>query len=156
MGSATVTFEAVSDTLAGIGKRIADAAGDTTIGVHEDAEPYPDGTDAVTVASAQEFGAGRIPPRPHVRRYYDSGGAREMGDVGARALGKVIDGAAASLIGEEIGKLGQAGVRDLIESGQLDPLSPVTLANPDRDPRGIPLLDTGHLVEQITHRTGGD
>lgn len=148
-----VEVELVRDTLAATVADLRALEQEITIGVHADAEPYPDGTDAVMVARAQEFGDGPIPPRPFERGYFDSGGARELGDVALETIGKVIDGDAdPEDVGNDVGETGVAGVRDYVEAGtNLDPLSPVTRDNPDRDPRGIPLLDTGHMLDQIDY-----
>jgi hypothetical protein len=90
-----------------------------------------------------------VPARAPLRRYFDGGGAKELGDASAKAVGEIVDGEDADEAFEPVGELGVKGVRKTIESGLGPALSPVTMANPDRDPRGIPLLDTEHLLSQI-------
>ena len=47
--------------------------------------------------------------------------------------------------------------RGYIEAGtNHQALAQATRDNPDRDQRGIPLLDTGHLVSQIDYKVGAD
>ncbi|MCA9680723.1 MAG: hypothetical protein KC457_00890 [Myxococcales bacterium] len=52
------------------------------------------------------------------------------------------------------GRAAAEAIKRTIRSGQLTPLSPATLANKDRDPAGIPLDDTGQLLEAIRAELG--
>jgi len=126
-----------------------DVKGGETIGWHGDAQPYPDGESVVAVAAAHEFGTPTIPARSPLRTYYDSGGAKDLGDAAAKAMRQAPLGTGKAAMLDAVGKAGVDGVRKTIERGLQPSLSPATLANPDRDPRGIPLLDTGHLLEQV-------
>jgi hypothetical protein len=146
---AGVEVEVLGDVLDAVAATVKALAQTVTIGVHADAAPYPDGTSVVEVARAQEFViAGG---RPFVRGYFDSGGARELGDVAAEVIFDVVAGKATSgTVGKKIGETGVEGVRGYVEAGtNLTPLAQMTRDNPDRDQRMIPLLDTGHLIGQI-------
>lgn len=142
------------DLLEGLLDRLEDLPQTVTIGIHEDAEPYPDGTSVVQVAAAQEFGTPSTPARPFIRGWFDSGGSRELLDVATEMLGKVADdNAQPADVGEAVGEAGADGIQDYIRSGIDPPLAPATLANPERDQRGIPLLDTEHLWDQIDYES---
>lgn len=135
-------FEVVRSTLDGVLERVKDSARVITIGVHEDAEPYPDGTPVATVYAAQEFGTLTIPPRPSLRAYFDGGGAKAMGDAAKKALGEVVDRSDPDVIAEAVGELAVAGVKSIIESGIAPSLKD--------DTSRTPLIDTGHLLDSIT------
>jgi len=137
-----VEVEIIGDVLGGITSRLVSLdrlAG--TAGVHDDADDYPGGTSVLVVAATQEFGGGDNPPRPFERPYFDSRGAKEMGDAAADAVGKVIDGAAPTTVPKAAADVGAAGVREWIERG---------LAYPAGGDSSTPLTSrTGHLVSQI-------
>jgi hypothetical protein len=138
----------------GIVARITDAAGATIIGWMADADPYPDGTPVTMVAAAHELGTPDTPARAPLRTYADGPGKRELGDAAANALGKVIDGADPGDLGEAIGETGVEGVRTVIERGLQPALK--SPRGPGHDPRNIPLMDTGHLVDQLSHEQEDD
>jgi hypothetical protein len=121
-----------------------------TIGVHEDADPYPDGTDVATVAAAHEFGTESIPERSFLRGWLSSGGESVIANEGERQIGAVVDGNDPKSITVVIGAASVKGITDRMDSGIDPPLAPATLANPDRDPAGTPLLDTRRLRDSIT------
>ena len=137
-----VEVDIIGDVLAGITSRLVSLdrlAG--TAGVHDDADDYPDGTSVLVVAATQEFGGGEVPPRPSQRPYFDSRGAKEMGDAAAEAVGKVIDGSAPTTVPKAAADVGAAGIRTWIERG---------LAYPAGGDSPDPLASrSGHLVSQI-------
>lgn len=150
---AGATFEVVGDVLDGIGDRVKDMAGlAVTVGVHSDADPYPDGTSTLAVMSVQEFGTQDVPARAPLRVYFDGKGRKELGDASAKQMGEVVDGESPQDAGEAIGAIGVEGVRGTIKAGLAPALADSTRNKPGRDSRMIPLLDTGHLISQITDK----
>lgn len=133
----------------GVVKRLAGLAQSLTIGVHDDADPYPNGTDVAVVGAVHEFGSAEVPQRSFLRGWIDSGGQSVVGNVGEEAIGKVVDGADTKLITKDIGEASVEGITKRMDAGIFPPLSPATLANPARDQRGIPLEDTERLRDSI-------
>lgn len=146
-----VDVDVRGDILPGVAKRIAELKGEVTIGLHADAAPYPDGTDVVMVGAFHEFNK-----RPWMRAWYDSGGQKALSAAAVKGVGMAVDGTEnAAAVNERIGETGVDGLRDFVESGQVTPpLEQATLANPNRDRRGIPLLDTGHMIGQVDWKAG--
>ena len=149
MVSASVEVELIDKGLDAIVKRLASSELEVAIGVLDDAEPYPDGTPTLTVLAVQEFGTATTPARDPLRSHFDGGGSKELGDASAKALGEVVYGDKPEAAFAVVGELGAEGVRDGIEAGLQPALKDSTRDRPGRDPRGIPLLDTGHLLSQI-------
>lgn len=138
----------VQDTGAtGLMRRLSDLDQAVTVGVHADAAPYPDGTDVVTVAASHEFGTDELPRRSFLRGFVDSGGSKEIADAGQAQVGKVVDGADADSVGEEMGEAAVDGVLDFMAKGIRGVGHPGytgTTAGTVRD-----LDESGHLRSQI-------
>jgi hypothetical protein len=135
-----------------LAKRLAQLAaqvkktGTLNVGFPEHAT-YPDGTRVALVATIQEFGApaAGIPPRPFFRGMV----ARESGhwgdDLAALLKHNGMDGPAAlEAIGQEIEEELKMSIRDLISP----PLKEATIA---RKGNPKPLIDTGHMLNSVTH-----
>lgn len=152
MASAGVDVEVKDDRLGGVEGGVEELLGDVVGGWLATAAPYPDGTSVVTVAAAQEFGTSAIPARAPARTWYDSGGKDELTAIVAAELGNAVDGKAASL--EPAGAAIVEGIADTIKRGLSPALSESTIASgatgkKKRDARGIPLLDTSHLIDSL-------
>jgi len=103
-----------------------------------------------------EYGLG-VPKRPFVR----------MTLQGKRAeIDKTIEGAIQRVIGSKgkwggakahslVGRRVVAELRRTLAARVPPPLSPATMADPDRDKRGIPLVDTGQIRDSLTWRSEG-
>ncbi len=130
----------------GLEGRLRELGQSVTVGIHEDAEPYADGTSVVMVGAVHEFGSGDVPQRSYLRGYVDGPGKKELGRVAAGKVGAVVDGADPDTIGEALGEFAVAGVLGFMGAGIVG--SP---AGPART-----LDDTGHLRSQITHQPGAD
>ena len=113
-----------------------------TIGVHEDAPDYPDGTSIIVVAATQELGSDDVPARSYLRGWVDSGGQSVVANVGQAQIGKVVDGAAPATVGVEIGEASVKGVLARMEQG--------IFGDPDGERRE--LNRTGHLRDNIEAR----
>ena len=149
MASAGVDFGVEADALTATAQRVSEYAGEVVAGWLDDAKPYSDGTDVRRVAAVHEFGTSDVPARMPLRSYFDSRGKDELARATAEGLGQTVDGKQAEQELEQVGELAAEGIGAGIESGLQPALAPSTLANPDRDSRGIPLLDTGHLLSQV-------
>lgn len=121
-----------------------------TVGIHEGAPAYPDGTPVASVGAAHEFGTSTIPQRSFLRAWSDSGGQSVIANVGTTQIGKVVDGAAAATVTAEVGQASVKGITERMDRGIFPPLSPATLANPNRNPDPTPLEDTLRLRDSIT------
>lgn len=149
---ATAELEVVSDTLTERIAAVAEIAEGMTIGVHDDAEPYPDGTSTATVMAVHEFGTGDIPARAPMRKYFDGGGSRDLSDAIAEAVADALDGMDPERAVQLAGNAAVDGIVRGIASGLTPALA--SPRGPGHDQRNIPLIDTGHLVSQIKAKVG--
>lgn len=135
----------------GLIKRLVDAEGEVLFGVFEDAPQHVsrDGgrVPMAQLAATHELGLG-VPERSFLRGYVDGDGRRDLGDAAATALGEVVDGAPAEKAFEKVGETGVEGVRARMMAG-LTPALKRPL-DPERDQRGIPLVDTEQLIKSIS------
>ena len=124
----------------GLEARLAELSQSVTVGVHEDAGTYPDGTHVAVVGAAQEFGTDKIPARSWLRGWVASGGQSVIANVGQDQIGEVVDGAKPDSVSEKIGAASVKGIVSRMDRG-------ITGAGGEeaRD-----LQDTGRLVESIT------
>jgi hypothetical protein len=111
-----------------------------TIGVHEGAGNYPDGTPVTVVGARHEFGDG-VDERSWLRGYLDAGGTAELADAAQGQIGEVVDGADPDTVGEKVGEVAVAGIVARMDRG-----IPGAAGGPARD-----LQDTGQLVDSITY-----
>lgn len=140
---------------------------------------YEDGTPVAYVAAIQEYGSGKIPPRPFMRPAIDQHKQEWMETAGAAAK-KVLAGEISAADG--MGLLGLQAEGDVLKAIQAvnaPPLSPLTLAarayrqqtgkavtgktlgklskqlkNGTIDLSGVntkPLNDTGFMIATLTH-----
>jgi hypothetical protein len=122
------------------------------VGFPDDGEPYEKGQDttALTVALVHEFGApnANIPERPFVRTAYDEN-VEAITTRAAEALGRVIDGL--STPEHEIAKLGEMHAADIQRKIQTGPFYPLKHSTVARKKSDRPLIDTGHMIQSVTH-----
>lgn len=104
------------------------------------------------VLAYHEFGGpnGDDPPeRMPVRRGLRKA-SRQINRQFASGVKKIHRGSAgAEAVAEALGEVAVKAIKDGIKAGLPPPLAESTLAKPGRDARGIPLLDTGQLIESI-------
>jgi len=110
------------------------------------ANPYPDGTDVIDVAVANEFGTETIPERSFLRSAIreNKGAYKKLNRKHLKKIRKMTAEKALELLGTEA-----AGhVADKVNDVSTPPNAPST-----RDRKGSenPLVDTGHLKQSITH-----
>jgi hypothetical protein len=122
----------------GLMRRLEGLAGSVTIGVHEDAGAYPDGTPVATVGAAHEFGGG-VPQRSWLRGYLDDGGTGELGEVAQASIGEVVDGDAPDTVVVSVGEAGVDGIVARMNRG---------IAGEGGEPSRT-LQDTGKLRDSI-------
>jgi len=119
------------------------------VGVHKDSIPYPDGTPTGLVAAANEFGTSRIPERSFLRSTLSENEGKYSAlmekAVKAVADGKLTLERAANLIGLEM----VGDVQEKITTLSTPPNAPSTIKK-----KGFnnPLIETGHLRTQISHK----
>ncbi len=119
------------------------------VGVHSDSVAYPDGTPTGLVAGANEFGTSTIPERSFLRstmeekqEAYSKLGAELMQLV---AADKMTMEEAATITGLQM----VADVQDKITELKDPPNAPSTIKRKGSD---NPLIDTGHLRNQINYK----
>jgi hypothetical protein len=107
------------------------------------------GKSNAAVLAIHEFGAPGVPKREPIRQGLIRSKKR-INRIWAKRIKLIHTGtsggrAAADAMGDEVKKAIQKGIKSRLPP----PLSPATLAQPKRDKRGIPLLDTGQLHDSI-------
>lgn len=106
------------------------------------------GLPVATILAIHEYGVG-VPERSVIRewvagnadvlrRAHSTGTQRELAGRGTREDTY-----------KSVGKAASEGLQRRIRNFIPPPLSPRTMANPDRDPRGIPLWDTGQILDSL-------
>lgn len=119
------------------------------IGVLSNAGSYPANQGSMNlaeVATAHEFGTGKIPERPFMRQAFDTGN-KKISDFIKNERDKIYQGA--STTDESLHKLGvlhQGQVQETIATGEFAPLAPSTIK---RKGSSKPLIDTGRLRQSI-------
>ena len=118
------------------------------IGVFQaDSDPYPDGTDVISIAFAHEFGTYRVPERSFMRAGFDSNKSR-IDQICESLLDRVIQGElAVAAMYEAIGAEVVGLIQDYLTNLRDPPNSPETIA---RKGSSNPLIDTGQLRSSIT------
>ncbi len=119
----------------------------------ESGETYEDGMTVLDVAVIHEFGAPKanIPQRAHVRAAYDED-LENLARMAKNEMGLIVDGK--STPEESITRLGEyhAGViKNKIRTGPFVPLKPQTVR---RKGSSAPLIDTGQMINSVTHVEG--
>lgn len=102
-----------------------------------------------TILAFQEYGTARIPERSLVRAWTD-GHHRELGDAFKTGVLRQLaaQGSTTATL-ELVGKVAREGMTRRLWSRIPPPLAAATLANPNRDPRGIPLVDTQQIMDSL-------
>jgi hypothetical protein len=107
-------------------------------------------SEVATVGAVHEFGApaNNIPERSWLRSAYDEN-KRRLDQVKAKETGRVIDGKQNAR--QAIGRVGEwfaAQVKNKIRKGPFAPNLPATIL---RKGSTKPLIDTGQMIQSITH-----
>lgn len=136
------------DLKAGTEKRIKGALEKKTLKVgFFDTAKYPNGASVAEVATYNEFGTSKIPPRPFMRHAVDDK-KKEWMEFLARNIEAWGD------VHLAFGRLGEKTRNDIIRSIDLlrePPNSPATIA---RKKSSHPLIDTGFLKSNVTYEVG--
>jgi len=121
-----------------------------SVGVPEDAAPYPDGTPTAMVAAVHEFGSPsrNIPERSFMRSAIEENQDKYI-DLAQAGLQRVIDGhMTLHQLGALIGQAAEDDVKSKITDLQDPPLKEATIKAKGSD---NPLIDTGHLRQSIRY-----
>lgn len=123
------------------------------VGISRDAA-YPDGTKVETVAFRQEFGDGRIPPRPFMRNAMAEREG-EWRDLVRDAYRDIVrpDGFTPREALELVGEFVKSDIVESLDALTQPPLSPRTVAAKERKGRrnpDKPLVDSGLLRSSIS------
>lgn len=113
---------------------------------------YPGGKPVAYIATIQEFGTDRIPPRPFMRPAVAEHGAKWI-DTLRGAAAQVVAGNMSASDAMEITTLQAAGdVAKAIVAVTSPPLAPATLANRARrgNKSSKPLEDTKQMLQSVT------
>ena len=113
-----------------------------SVGLPQDSNPYPDGTSVIDVGIAHEFGTETLPERSFLRATLAEN-KQKYRNFMKRIPSKIIKGQSSN--GTEMEKLGLAVSSDC-KSRIYDGIEPKKKSG-----EGVPLIDTGHLVESITY-----
>ena len=107
---------------------------------------YPDGTPVPLVAALNEFGHGKVPPRPSFRNMI-AAKSSTWGPAAARVLAQSNYDVRVTLdlVGQGIAGQLQQSIRDL----WAPPLAPSTVR---RKGFSKPLIDTGQMLNSVTYR----
>lgn len=130
-------------------------------------QAYPDGEQVAQVAFENCMGDSdkRIPARDFMG--YAQDGIEQRTRPIIRKIGKLasepallnpgVNDAKISALREAAGQAGAAAVKSAIRDGSYEPNSPRTLhpsvggVNPDGKKSTKPLIDTGHMIQSVTH-----
>ena len=113
-----------------------------SVGLPQDSNPYPDGTSVIDVGISHEFGTETLPERSFLRATLAEN-KQKYHNFMKRVPFKVIMGKSSHAT--EMDKLGLAVSSDC-KSRIYDGIEPKKKRG-----EGVPLIDTGHLVESITY-----
>jgi hypothetical protein len=136
-------------------RRLAEPAGNVTVGVHEDRGGVPHGDSDLSIVdiwTIHEFGApgAGIPERSFIRGWFDE--RKEENEAALRKIAlAVLDGRVASVSQglDRFGVLCTGGVQKRIAVGIDPPNAPLTVALKGSSK---PLIDTGQLRSSIAHK----
>lgn len=117
-----------------------------TVGIHANAQPYPDGTSVQDVAFDNEFGTDTIPERSFLRSAMRENRQNIQNMLEASVKNVLLKGASVKTELSKLGLFGQSIVRRKILSNIPPPNAASTLA---RKNGTRTLVDTRHLVQQI-------
>lgn len=135
-------------------KRMRDAAGKVTVGIHEEEGAEPEGDSGATVAEVaaiHELGLGGQEQRSFVRAYVDANEAQLNDDL--RKIGQAVAGGQLASLEQGLERFGLkmvGGMRAFISDGSVQPEDkPATV---ERKGSSTPMLDDGILRSKITHK----
>lgn len=124
------------------------SVGDAASAEHVRNDGRGSGLTVATVLSFHEFGAG-VPERSVVRAWADENHAA-LGDAFQTGVLEQLSGfGSPQATLSRIGKIAAEGMARHLRASIPPPLAESTLANPDRNPNGIPLLDTGQILGSL-------
>ena len=112
-------------------------------------------TDIVLVASWNEFGTSKIPPRPFFRESIDQA-KQVLPAFWQSELKKIIKGQDAEVTLKRLGTLLKGMIQQHIVEGDFAPNAPSTIK---KKGSSRPLIDTGRMRQSVTYRIverGGD
>jgi hypothetical protein len=118
------------------------------VGLPSNAPNYPDGTSIVAVAVINEFGTAKIPERSFLRKAVYSN-AQKYYNMFRQAALVVLRGKDETKELQKIGMVASQDVKLQIDATLNPPNAPYTIA---RKGSSHPLIDTGHLRQQITYK----
>ena len=113
-----------------------------SVGLPQGSNPYPDGTSVIDVGIAHEFGTETLPERSFLRATLAEN-KQKYRNFMKRIPSKIINGQSKSET--EMERLGLVVSSDC-KSRIYDGIEPKKKRG-----EGVPLIDTGHLVESITY-----
>lgn len=116
-----------------------------------DTAVYPDGTPVAYVATIQEFGAGRIPPRSFMRSTVAEQRAAWQNTLAQGARRVLADKLTVEQMLEAFGMLAAGQIKEKIASIMAPGLSDATLSARLRrnNTSTKPLVDTGYLISSV-------
>lgn len=116
--------------------------------VHRDRDGGSSGLTTAALAAVHEFGIG-VPERSFMRSTVNEK-LRAMRAIYGAGMRRVAQGRSTTdEVLERIGERVSAEMRRRLLAGISPPLSERTLNDPDRDPRGLPLVDTEQILEAV-------
>ena len=124
-----------------------------TIGVHEDAGQYEDGTSIVSVALWNEFGTKHIPSRPFMRSVC-YGMEADINRLREKVLGQVMDGRLSPEKAlEQIGFFVREQIKNKIAANDFAANAPATTAHKKKEGAPLqPLIETHLLYRSIEYK----
>lgn len=116
---------------------------------------YPDGTSVAYVATIQEFGSGKIPPRPFMRPAIRDHGKEWIDGLANGARAVVKGDATAENVLEAVALVAAGNVAEKIAAVTTPKLADATIANRQRRSASgkastKPLVDTGQMIGSVT------
>ena len=128
--------------------RITSGASNVLIGFPEGSGSYDTGEAVSQVAAFQEFGTETIPARPFLVPGVESGNAEYLA-IAEEGLTAVVDGEMSSnQVMAQIGVMAEAKVKEFI----INLSSPPNASSTIRSKKSSnPLIDTGSMVQSVTH-----
>lgn len=110
-----------------------------------DKATYPDGTSVAAVAAFNEFGTSKSPPRPFFRNTIQKNSRKWPINLATALKANGCDASAAlDLVGQEV----QEEIQESIRSNTPPPNAESTVKAKGFD---RPLIDTGHMLNSVTH-----
>lgn len=114
------------------------------VGLPKGSNAYPDGTSVILVGAVHEFGSPsrNVPERSFLRSTVKSNRRKYRGIIGKIGKRTLLGEVDPSIEFRKLGLLVETDVKDKIRDIKTPPL---------KSRVGNPLVDTGHLIQSITH-----